>query len=100
VDQRHNELLVTALYQQYLPYFQERGWDNDLHLLNGKLYPFLSMNEGSISDYVDLQRLMYMLNSHYRSRSFQLFGDTVVAQAFRENMRNGFEDFVKIHSRV
>jgi len=48
----------TALYQQHLPYFQARGWDHDLHMLNGKLYPFLGMNEGSVNDYVDLQRLM------------------------------------------
>lgn len=84
----------TALYAQYLPYFQSRGWDRDLHMLNGKLYPFLEINEGSIGDYVDLQRLMYMLNAHFRSRSFQLFGSSLVAQAFRENMRNGFEEFV------
>jgi hypothetical protein len=85
----------TALYQKYLPYFRERGWDRDLHMLNGKLFPFLGMNEGSVGDYVDLQRLMYTLNTHYRSRSFQLFGETLVAQAFRSNMRNGFEDFVR-----
>ena len=85
----------TVLYQQHLPYFQERGWDHDLHMLNGKLYPFLHLNEGSVSDYVDLQRLMYTLNAQYRSQSFQLFGDTTVAQVLRSNMRNGFEDFVK-----
>jgi len=35
-----------------------------------------------------------MLNTQHRSRSFQLFGNTLVAQAFRSNMRNGFEAFV------
>lgn len=85
----------TALFNQHLPWFRRHGWDHDLHMLNGKLYPFLGMNEGSVNDYVDLQRLMYSLNAHYRSRSFQLFGDTLVAQAFRTNMRNGFEDFVR-----
>jgi hypothetical protein len=53
------------------------------------------MNEGSVKDYVDLQRLMFTLNAHYRSRSFQIFGDTKVNQAFRYNIRNGFEGFVK-----
>jgi len=85
----------TVLFQQHLPYFEARGWDRDLHMLNGKLYPFLSMNEGSVADYVELQRLMYMLNSHYRSRSFQVFGDSLVAGAFRNNIRNGFEGFVR-----
>ena len=87
----------TRIYEQYLPYFRARGWDRDLQMLNGKLYPFLEMNEGSVNDYVDLQRLMYALNAHYRSRSFQLFGDTLVAEAFRDNMRNGFDAFVNSH---
>ena len=85
----------TVLFQRYLPYFQERGWDRDLHMLNGKLYPFLAMNQGSLNDYVDLQRLMYALNAHFRSRSFQLFGNTTVAQSLRDNLRNGFEELVK-----
>ncbi len=88
----------TAIYEQYLPYFRSRGWEKDLHMLNGKLYPFLEMNEGSVDDYVDLQRLMYMLNTQYRSRSFQLFGDTLVAESLRDNMRNGFGGFVQHYS--
>ncbi len=90
---------TTALYHKYLPYFQERGWDRDLHMLNGKLYPFLAMNEGSVSDYVDLQRLMFMLNAHYRSESFRPFGTTRVSAAFRANLSNGFEEFVREQSR-
>jgi len=82
---------TTAIYEQYLPCFQARGWDKDLHMLNGKLYPFLEMNEGSVDDYADLQRLMYTLNTQYRGKSFQLFGNTLVAESFRDNMRNGFE---------
>ena len=89
----------TRLYERYLPYIHARGWDRDLQMLNGKLYPFLELNEGSVEDYVDLQRLMYMLNAHYRSRSFQLFGDTSVAEALRDNMRSGFDAFVNSHKR-
>jgi len=74
---------TTRLYGKWLPWFRRRGWDRDLHMLNGKLLPFLEVNEGSVSDYVDLQRLMYTLNAHYRDRSFRVFGDTRVAQAFR-----------------
>ena len=86
---------TTRLYKQLLPYIQQRGWDRDLHMLNGKLFPFLGMNEGSVHDYVDMQRLMFTLNTHYRNNSFQLFGDTKVSLALRENMRNGFEHFVE-----
>ncbi len=85
----------TRLNQSYLALFRERGWDRDLHMLNGKLYPFLEMNEGSVADYVDLQRLMYMLNTHYRTRSFQLFGGTQVSAAFRENLNNGFDSVLE-----
>jgi hypothetical protein len=38
---------------------------------------------------------MYMFNAQSRSRSFPWFAETTVAQALRNNMRNGFEDFVK-----
>jgi radical SAM superfamily enzyme YgiQ (UPF0313 family) len=81
---------ATQVYYRYLPYIRERGWDKDLHMLNGKLYPFLELNEGSISDYIDLQRLMFMLNSNYRTRSFQLFGNTRVNEFFRRNLNDKF----------
>ena len=64
-------------------------------MLNGKLYPFLETCEGSIADYVDLQRLMYTLNTHYRSKSFSVFGDSKVNVSLRENVRNGSETFVR-----
>jgi hypothetical protein len=53
------------------------------------------MNEGSVKDYVDLQRLMFTLNAHFRGHTFQVFGDSKVGQAFRHNIRNGFETFLK-----
>lgn len=87
----------TALYQKWLPYFHEHGWNRELQRLNGKLYPFLDINEGSISEYVDIQRLMYSLNSHFRSRSFRVFGENRVAQSFRANVANGFGEFVRAH---
>ena len=89
----------TAIYEQYLPYFRERGWHRDLHMLNGKLFPFLHMNEGGVDDYVDVQRLMYTLNAHYRSKSFSIFGDTRVAAAFRSNIGNGFAGWIAAAAR-
>jgi len=88
---------TTEMYKQDRDYLIQvmGGNECDLHKINGKLYPFLAMNEGSVKDYVDLQRLMFMLNAHYRSKSFQMFGDTRVSQAFLYNLRNGFEGFVK-----
>jgi len=85
----------SQVYEKFLPYIQERGWDKDLHMLNGKLFPFMEYNEGSVSDYVDMQRLMFTLNAHYRNSSFQVFGSTRVASAFRHNLNNGFEGFIE-----
>ena len=41
-----------------------------------------------------VNRQMYTLNTHYRSRSFQVFGDTLVPGAPRESTHNGFVEFV------
>lgn len=80
----------TRLFDLYRDYYQKRGWCEpdrmvrDLHLLNGKLYPFLQMNEGSVEDYIELQRMMFMLNQNYRSKSFNVFGTGAVANSFRK----------------
>jgi radical SAM superfamily enzyme YgiQ (UPF0313 family) len=81
---------TTGIYMDYLPYFRQRGWDRTLHMLNGKVYPFLEINEGSLEDYIDLQRLMFTLNTHYRDKSFRPLADTRVSQAFRGNLTGAF----------
>lgn len=90
----------SKIYSQYLPYFTERGWDKELHMLNGKLFPFLELNEGSLADYIDLTRLMFTLNTHYRSKSFQLFGPTKVSHAFRQCLNNGFEQTIEQYKAI
>jgi len=87
----------TALFREHLPFFKRRGWDRDLHMLNGKLLPFLDTFEGSVADYIDLQRLMFTLNAHYRSESFRVFGTSKVAAAFRDNIRNSFDQFIGLY---
>ena len=86
---------ATGIYLDYAPFFRARGWDRDLHMLNGKVYPFLEINEGSIEDYIDLQRMMFMLNTHYRDSSFRPFGDSRVAEAFRDNLTPEFQHYVR-----
>lgn len=80
----------TPLYEKYREHYRLNGWCKedgrvrDLHMLNGKLFPFLGINEGTLSDYIDLQRMMFMLNESYRSKSFNVFGGGLVAKSFRE----------------
>lgn len=84
----------TQLFAKYHEYYKKRGWCErdgmvrDLHLLNGKLFPFLKMNNGSVEDYIDLQRMMFMLNKNYRSKSFSVFGESAVADSFRKVIAN------------
>jgi len=84
----------TYLFDQYKGYYRQQGWCEpdgtvrDLQLVNGKLYPFLKMNEGSVNDYVELQRMMFMLNVSYRSKSFNVFGESAVAKSFRQAITN------------
>jgi radical SAM superfamily enzyme YgiQ (UPF0313 family) len=84
----------TQLFEKYRDYYKQRGWCDetgmvrDLHLLNGKLFPFLQMNDGSVEDYIDLQRMMFMLNQNYRSKSFSVFGEGTVSKSFRQVIGN------------
>jgi len=84
----------THLFDQHRAYYQRQGWCEsdgtvrDLHLVNGKLYPFLKMNEGSVNDYIELQRMMFTLNVSYRSKSFNVFGESAVAKSFRRAIVN------------
>jgi hypothetical protein len=84
----------TYLFDQHRAYYRQQGWCEpdgtvrDLHLVNGKLYPFLKMNEGSVNDYIELQRMMFMLNVSYRSKSFNVFGESAVAGSFRGAITN------------
>ncbi len=84
----------TQLFDKYRDYYRERGWCEpdgmvrDLHMLNGKLFPFLPMNKGSVEEHIDVQRMMFMLNENYRSKSFSVFGSNSVASAFRQVVSN------------
>jgi hypothetical protein len=98
----------TQLFDKYRDYYKQRGWCEpdgmvrDLHLLNGKLFPFLPMNDGSVEDYIDLQRMMFMLNNNYRSKSFSVFGGSAVSDSFRKvvaNFKNAEAESTPINGR-
>jgi hypothetical protein len=82
----------TQLFDKHQLHYEQSGWCEpdgmvrDLHRLNGKLFPFLNINEGSVVDYVNLQRMMFMLNDNYRGESFHMFGAGAVSGAFRKTV--------------
>lgn len=74
----------SQIYENYLPMFRHHGWDEDLHKLNGKWYPFLETNGYNVDTYENIERLMFSLNCNVKRKSFDLLGDNLVERAFRK----------------
>lgn len=74
----------SRIYMDYLDIFKQRGWDKDMHKLNGKWYPFLETNGYNVAIYENIERLMFSLNCGVKRKSFDLLGDDLVAKTFRK----------------
>ena len=62
--------------------------------LNGKIYPFAELSGYSFEEYMELTRLTALLNSKYRSNTFDFLGDSFTAKKFRESIRTkGWDSF-------
>ncbi len=65
---------------------------------NGKLYPFAEISGYSFEEYMELTRLATLLNSKYRSATFDFLGDSFTAKRFRESIRTkGWDPFKDKH---
>ncbi len=74
----------TEVYKRYETYL-----DNiPLERQNGKLFPFAALNESNYSDYQELIRLAALLNSKYRSTTFDFLGDDETAKMVRRSIAN------------
>jgi radical SAM superfamily enzyme YgiQ (UPF0313 family) len=90
----------SRMFEKYLPYLRETykgNQDNtkpfrDLHLLNGKLLPFLKFNQEKYpdlkaSDYLDIESLMMHLNSSkVYAKRFDINSNSIVGQVFTETI--------------
>lgn len=66
-----------------------RGNGNlDLTRLNCKFYPLAQLSGIPFEHYLELTRLAALLNSKYRSKTFDFLGDNLVAQAIQESLRD------------
>lgn len=88
----------SIMFEKYLPYLREHYEGNhestkpfrDLHLLNGKLLPFLKYNQEKYpnlkaSDYLDIESLMMHLNSSkVYAKRFDFNSTSIVGQVFTE----------------
>jgi hypothetical protein len=63
---------------------------------NSKTFPLARLSGKRLEDYLELSRLAALLNSKYRSTTFDFLGDSLAAQLFRESLRtqgwNPFRD--------
>lgn len=82
----------SIMFEQHKDYFEEMGFD--LQHLNGKLLPFLEYNQRKYprlraSDYIELENLMYHLNSSkVFSERFDFAKRNTVSDTFRRLLSN------------
>jgi radical SAM superfamily enzyme YgiQ (UPF0313 family) len=87
----------SIMFEKYLPYLRDRYQNTDtskpfkdLHLLNGKLLPFLRFNQTKYpklkaSDYLEIESLMLHLNaSKVYSKRFDINSGSIVARTFSD----------------
>jgi radical SAM superfamily enzyme YgiQ (UPF0313 family) len=80
----------SALYEEYEGYLaDEMGFD--LQHLNGKLLPFLRLNQARhpelrARDYLDLEAFMFRVNAHAARGVFDIAGDSQISRAFRKGV--------------
>jgi hypothetical protein len=63
---------------------------------NSKLYPLALLNNQLLEEYIELTRLMALLNSKYRNQTFDFLGDSLAAKLFRQSIKSeGWNPFSK-----
>lgn len=72
----------TETYARHLSYLNEIP----LELQNAKLFPFAKLNNVDFSEYQELIRLGALLNSKYRSTTFNFLGDNEIATMARKSI--------------
>lgn len=96
--QDNHPLIQRALSQN--GHFTPERW-------NSKLFPLAQLSGNKLDDYIELLRLTRLLNSKYRSVTFDFLGDSFTAELFRQsiysegyNPLEGSEEITKIDLRV
>jgi radical SAM superfamily enzyme YgiQ (UPF0313 family) len=72
----------TAIYKQHQSYLEKIP----LEMQNAKLYPFAKLNGLRYSDYQEVVRLATLLNSKYRSTTFDFLGNNEMADMVRRSI--------------
>ncbi|MGB8213062.1 MAG: hypothetical protein WCE68_05835 [Anaerolineales bacterium] len=78
-----------AHYEMWLA---ERDGNYDLTNLNGRFFPLARLAGKSFEDYLELTRLVALLNSKFHSQTFDFLGDTLTASMARKGLSEGLWD--------
>jgi hypothetical protein len=54
---------------------------------NSKIYPLARLSGQTIEEYLELTRLAALLNSKYRSKTFDFLGDSLTAKLFQQSIK-------------
>jgi len=73
--------------ETFEPWLARHNGHLDPTTLNAQLYPLARLSGGTLEDYRDLTRLAALLNSKYRSRTFDFRGDSLAARLLRASLR-------------
>lgn len=77
----------TASSALYAPLIARQNGHLDLTTLNCKLFPLVRLAGAPLEHYLELTRLAALLNSKYRSRTFDFLGKGIIARTVQESFR-------------
>ncbi len=85
----------TQAGKLYAPLISQKNGNLHLEDLNCKLYPLARLTEIPIDYYLELTRLAALLNSKFRSKTFDFLGDGIIERAVQNSFLNqGWNPFI------
>lgn len=78
--------------KSYENWLAQRNGRFDPAALNGRTFPLARLAGASYEDYLEITRLVALLNSKFHSRTFDFLGDGLTAQLARKSLRDQLWD--------
>jgi len=93
----------TAEGKSYENWLAQRNGRFDPATLNGRTFPMARLAGASYEDYLEITRLVALLNSKFHSRTFDFLGCGLTAQLVRKSLRdqlwNPFSERIRVEER-
>ncbi len=79
---------ATPEGRKYEKWLSQVNGHLDITKLNGRLFPLARLAGKSFDDYLEITRMVALLNSKFRSRTFDFLGDNLTGQMVRKSLAN------------